>query len=259
MPKRVHQLGQHFLRNREILEKIVKVSEITNSDKVVEIGAGMGDLTAHLLKTAKEVVAIEIDSNLYDILKERFFDQENLTLINQDALKFPYEELGTFKVVANIPYYITKPIIFRLIQAHNLVSMTLTIQKEVAERLCAKPSTKSYSSLSVIAQYYTEAEMKFYILPHFFSPPPEVSSAVIKMDKRDEPPVQLKDEKLFFRVVKSAFGQRRKMLANSLKSIIDEPRDFLIKIGIDPMKRPEELTIEDFAKIANGLCNFCKS
>ncbi|GAB6183490.1 16S rRNA (adenine(1518)-N(6)/adenine(1519)-N(6))-dimethyltransferase RsmA [Thermodesulfovibrio hydrogeniphilus] len=253
------KLGQHFLRNIEILERIISVSGITSSDTVVEIGPGMGDLTAELLKHAKEVIAIEIDQNLFKILKERFVNSENLKLVNQDALKFPYEQLGPFKVVANIPYYITKPIIFRLIEAKNLLSMTLTIQKEVAERINAKPSTKAYSALSIIAQYYMETEIKFYIPPHFFSPPPEVTSAVIKMDRRDKPPVQLKDEKIFFRVVKSAFSKRRKMLSNSLKSIIDEPKDFLIKIGIEPMKRPEELTIEDFAKIANGVCNLCKS
>ncbi len=253
------RLGQHFLRNFEIIKKIVSVAGITPSDTVVEIGPGMGDLTAELLKHAKEVIAIEIDQTLFKILKERFVNSENLKLVNQDALNFPYEQIGPFKVVANIPYYITKPIIFRLIEAKNLLSMTITIQKEVAERINAKPSTKAYSALSIIAQYYMETEIKFYIPPHFFSPPPEVTSAVIKMDRRDKPPVQLKDEKLFFRVIKSAFGQRRKMLANSLKSIIDEPKDFLIKIGIDPMKRPEELTIDDFAKIANGVCNFCKS
>lgn len=253
MHKKTPKLGQHFLRNKEILERIVEVSEITQSDRVVEIGAGMGDLTDLLLKNAREVIAIEIDPALYKILKERFYERENLRLINQDALKFPYEEIGSFKVVANIPYYITKPLIFRLIEAENLISMTLTIQKEVAERLTAKPSTKAYSALSVIAQYYTHIEIKFYIPPKFFSPPPKVESAVIKMDRRDKPPVEVKDKKLFFRVIKSAFGKRRKMLSNSLKSIIEEPRDFLSKIGIDPMKRAEELTIEDFARITNEL------
>lgn len=255
MHKKTSRLGQHFLRNKEILERIIKVSEITHSDRVVEIGAGMGDLTELLLKNAREVIAIEIDPALYKILKERFYERENLKLINQDALKFPYEEIGPFKVVANIPYYITKPIIFRLIKAENLISMTLTIQKEVAERLTAKPCTKAYSTLSIIAQYYTQAEIKFYIPPKFFTPPPEVESAVIKMDRR-EPPVEVKDENLFFRVIKSAFGKRRKMLSNSLKSIIDEPKDLLLRIGIDPMKRAEELTIEDFARITNELCKF---
>ncbi len=252
-------LGQHFLRNREILERIVDVSEITQEDTVLEIGAGMGDLTEVLINRAKNVIAIELDPSLYKILKERFSSRENLTLIHGDALKFPYEELPPFKVVANIPYYITKSIIFRLLEAPNLISMTLTIQKEVAERLCAKPSTKAYSSLSIISQYYTKAEIKFYIPPKFFSPPPQVSSAVIKLDKRKEPAVMVKDEKLFLRIVKSAFGKRRKMLSNSLKSIIDEPKELLPKIGINPQKRPEELNIEDFAHIANSLCNFCKN
>ncbi|WP_028842470.1 16S rRNA (adenine(1518)-N(6)/adenine(1519)-N(6))-dimethyltransferase RsmA [Thermodesulfovibrio yellowstonii] len=256
--KKKPKLGQHFLRNAEILEKIVKVSEINSNDKVVEIGAGMGDLTEILLKNAKEVIAIEIDPVLYKILKERFYGKENLVLINENALKFPYEEIGQFKVVANIPYYITKPIIFKLLKLKNLISMTLTIQKEVAERLAAKPSTKAYSALSIIAQYYTQAEIKFYIPASFFSPPPEVESAVIKMDRRDKSPVEVIDEKLFFKIVKSAFGQRRKMISNSLKSIIDEPKEFLIKIGINPIKRPEELSIEDFAFISNELCKICK-
>jgi 16S rRNA (adenine1518-N6/adenine1519-N6)-dimethyltransferase len=262
MPKTLRpkkqKLGQHFLRNKEILVRIVKVSEVNINDRVVEIGAGMGDLTEVLLRNVKEVIAIEIDPALYKILKERFYGEENLTIINKNALKISYEEFGQFKVVANIPYYITKPIIFRLLEVKNLISMTLTIQKEVAERLSAKPSTKVYSALSIIAQYYTNAEIKFYIPPKFFSPPPEVESAVIKMDRRPEPPVEVMDEKLFFRIVKSAFGQRRKMISNSLKSIIDEPKEFLMKIGIDPMDRPEELSIEDFAYISNEFCKFCK-
>jgi len=252
------KLGQHFLKNRDILQKIIEVSEINYQDRVVEIGAGMGDLTELLIKTAKEVIAIEIDPSLFKILKERFAQRENLKLINQDALKFPFEEIGEFKVVANIPYYITKPIIFRLIEAKNLISMTLTIQKEVAQRLVAKPGSKAYSALSIIAQYYTIAEIKFYIPPKFFSPPPAVESAVIKMDRRNAPPVELEDERLFFKIVKSAFGHRRKMISNSLKSIINQPKEFLLKIGIDPNKRAEEFKIEDFAYITNEFCKFCK-
>ncbi|MDI1472702.1 MAG: 16S rRNA (adenine(1518)-N(6)/adenine(1519)-N(6))-dimethyltransferase RsmA [Thermodesulfovibrio sp.] len=252
------KLGQHFLRNKEILQRIVNSAEIGPQDKVVEIGAGMGDLTELLIKTTKEVIAIELDPFLFKILEERFVQRENLKLVNQDALKFPFEEIGTFKVVANIPYYITKPIIFRLIEARNLISMTLTIQKEVAQRLVAKPGSKAYSTLSIIAQYYTIPEIKFYIPPKFFSPPPKVESAVIKMDRRNAPLVELEDERLFFKIVKASFGQRRKMISNSLKSIINQPKEFLLKIGIDPMKRAEEFKIEDFAYITNELCKFCK-
>ncbi|MEN2985754.1 MAG: 16S rRNA (adenine(1518)-N(6)/adenine(1519)-N(6))-dimethyltransferase RsmA [Thermodesulfovibrionaceae bacterium] len=247
------KLGQHFLRNKEILKRIVEVSEINSSDTVVEIGAGMGDLTEFLVEKAKEVIAIEIDPALFKILKERFFNKENLKLVNLDALKFPYEELPNFKVVANIPYYITKPIIFRLIELKNLLSMTVTLQKEVAERIIAKPKTKAYSLLTIIVQYYTTADLKFYIPPHFFTPPPEVTSAVVKIDRRDTPAVKVEDEKLFFKVVRSAFSKRRKIISNSLKSIVDEPKAFLLNIGIDPMKRAEELSIEDFAKISNRL------
>ncbi|WP_353685876.1 16S rRNA (adenine(1518)-N(6)/adenine(1519)-N(6))-dimethyltransferase RsmA [Thermodesulfovibrio sp. 3462-1] len=252
------KLGQHFLRNKEILQRIVNVAEIEPQDKVVEIGAGMGDLTALLIEQAREVIAIEIDPALFRILKERFRQRQNLKLFNQDALKFPYEEIGQFKVVANIPYYITKPIIFRLIEVRNFISMTLTVQKEVAQRFIAVPGSKAYSALSIIVQYYTTAEIKFYIPAKFFSPPPEVESAVIKIQRRTEPAVKVADEKIFFKIVKSAFGQRRKMIANSLKSVVDEPKEFLNKIGINPLKRAEELSIEDFAYITNELCKFCK-
>lgn len=258
MHRKTPRLGQHFLRNREILERIVKTSEINLSDIVIEIGAGLGDLTEILVNNAKEVIAIEIDPALYKILKERFNGIENIKLFNQDALKFAYEDLGEFKVVSNIPYYITKPLIFRLIETPNLKSMTLTIQKEVAERLTAKPTTKAYSALSIIAQYYTEAEIKFYIPARFFTPPPEVDSALIRMDKRSEPPVEVSDKKFFFKIIKSTFSQRRKMIGNSLKSIIDDPKNFLINIGIEPKKRPEELSINDFAYLSNELCKFCK-
>lgn len=246
------KLGQHFLRNKEILQRIVEVAEINPHDRVIEIGAGMGDLTALLGEVCREVVAIEIDPALYKILKERFHGRQNIKLFNQNALKFPYEDMTPFKVVANIPFYITKPLIFRLIEVKP-ISMTLTIQKEVAQRIVAKPSTKPYSILSIIAQYYTEPEIKFYIPRNFFSPPPEVDAAVIKMDFRGSPPVQVYDEKLFFKLIKTAFGQRRKMLSNSLKSLIDEPKEFLLKLGINPEKRAEELRIEDFALIANEL------
>lgn len=257
MLKKQPKLGQHFLRNREILERIVEVAQISLSDRVLEIGAGMGDLTELLIERAKEVIAIEIDAALIKILNERFHTKRNLKLIHGDALKFPYEELGDFKVVSNIPYYITKPIVFRLIKAKNLQSMTVTMQREVAERLIAKPKEKAYSALSVIAQYYLQGDIKFYIPAKFFTPPPEVESAVIKMERRIAPPVKVYNEELFFKVVKTAFGHRRKMLSNSLKSILKDPKTFLQSLNIDPMKRAEELSIEDFAKISNELCIFC--
>lgn len=259
MHRKTPRLGQHFLRNRDVIMRIIEASEITQSDRVVEIGAGMGDLTELLIKNAKEVIAIEIDPNLFKILKERFYGIENLKLFNQDALKFPYKELGDFKVVSNIPYYITKPIIFKLLEAQNLKSMTLTIQKEVAERLTAKPSTKAYSALTLLCQYSMEIEIKFYIAPKFFSPPPEVESAVVKMERRERPLVDVIDEKLFFNIIKAAFNKRRKMLSNSLKSIIEDPHDFLLKIGINPSKRPQELDITQFALISNEFCKLCKN
>lgn len=258
MSKRKPPLGQHFLRRRDILDRIVAASEIGSSDLVVEVGPGMGDLTELLVDRAREVIAIELDLKLIEHLRSRFKQRSNLIIVNQDALRFPYHELDDFKVVANIPYYITKPLLFRLIEAKNLKSMTLTVQKEVAERLCAKAGTKSYSALSLFAQYRMVPEIKFLIHRRFFSPPPKVDSAVVKLDRREKPQVKVFDETLLFRIIKSAFGQRRKMLSNSLKSVINNPKEFLERVGIAPNSRAEELTIYDFARLANELCKICK-
>lgn len=258
MHKKKKRLGQHFLRHREILEKIVAAAEINREDKVIEIGPGLGDLTELLIERARQVVALEIDASLCNILRERFADRKNLLIIHEDALKFPYEKQKEFKVVSNIPYYITKPLIFRLIEASNLKSMTLTLQKEVAERLTAKPHSKAYSALTLIFQYQMEADIKFHIPSSFFCPPPKVDSSVIKMDRRQRPPVEVLNENLFFKLIKTAFSHRRKMLSNSLKSFIDNPKSFLLSLGIDPNKRAEELTIQEYANMTNELCKICK-
>ncbi|MCL4457772.1 MAG: 16S rRNA (adenine(1518)-N(6)/adenine(1519)-N(6))-dimethyltransferase RsmA [Nitrospirae bacterium] len=250
MPKK--HLGQNFLFDPSILHRIVEASGVTKEDTVVEIGPGPGTLTKILAGAAKKVIAIELDYELYARLKDELNEFKNIELIHSDALKYPYEALEPFKVVANIPYYITTPIIFRLLDARkNLKSMTLTIQKEVAQRIAAKPDTKEYGVLSIAVQYYSKPELKFVIPKGAFRPVPKVDSAVIRIEILDKPAVAVNDEKLFFRVVKTSFAQRRKTLANSLKSISNDIKEILIAAGIDPRRRAETLSIEEFARLAD--------
>lgn len=247
-------LGQNFLFDPSILHRIVEVASITPDDTVVEIGPGTGSLTKILAGEAKKVIAIELDSELYNRLKSELKEFKNIELIHGDALKYPYEKLESFKVVANIPYYITTPIIFRLIEIRkNLKSITLTIQKEVAQRIAGKPDTKNYGVLSIAVQYYGQPELKFIIPKRAFKPVPRVDSAVIHIEMFDEPKVKVMDEKLFFRVVKTAFSQRRKTLANALKSVSKDIRDILISAGIEHSRRAETLSIEEFARLANSI------
>lgn len=258
-------LGQNFLFDPSILLRIIEAADIAHSDTVVEIGPGHGTLTRLLSGAAKKVIAIELDDELYRKLKENAAFPGNTEIIHCDALKYPYEELGPFKVVANIPYYITTPIIFRLIDAgKNLKSMTLTIQKEVAQRIVAPPGTKDYGVLSIAIQYYACPKMIFTIPKGAFRPVPKVDSAVIRIDMLDKPPVNVLDEKLFFRVVRTAFSQRRKTLANALKTIIQGKsplppfskggiKEILTSAGIDPVRRAETLSIEEFARLADAL------
>ena len=268
-------LGQNFLYDPSILRKIVQASEISSEDTVVEIGPGRGSLTALLAEKAKKVIAIELDRELCEKLKSGFNEYGNVELDCGNALRYPYEGLPEFKVVANIPYYITTPIIFRLIESRgNLISMTLTVQKEVAKRIAAQPDTKDYGVLSIMIQYYAVPELKFIIPKGAFRPVPNVDSAVIHLKIRKSPLISVKDEKFFFRVVKTAFTQRRKTLANALKSIIPPHvpplskggirggeggqggiREILINIGIDPQRRPGTLSIEEFARLADVLYN----
>ena len=247
-------LGQNFLYDPSILRKIVQAAEISSEDTVVEIGPGHGSLTALLAEKAKKVIAIELDRELYEKLRKDTIEYENIELVSGNALRYPYEGLPEFKVVANIPYYITTPIIFRLIESRgNLISMTLTVQREVAKRIAAQPGTKDYGVLSIMIQYYAIPELKFIIPKGAFRPVPKVDSAVIHMKIRKSPPVSVKDEKFFFRVVKTAFTQRRKTLANSLKSLSVDIKDKIVHAGIDPQRRPGTLSIEEFARLADVL------
>lgn len=246
-------LGQNFLFDPSILLNIIRPADLSASDTVLEIGPGPGRLTRLLAERVKKVIAIELDQYLYNRLTEELKDLNNIDLVFGDALKFPFERLDRFKVVANIPYYITTPIIFRLIDARRSVeSMTLTIQKEVAERIVAGPGTKDYGVLSIMVQFRAEPELKFIIPKEAFRPAPKVDSAVIHMKLRKEPAVSVQDEALFTRVVKTAFSQRRKTLSNSLKAFQDIKK-ILIKTGIDPQRRPETLSLEEFAKLSDML------
>ncbi|GAB4483978.1 MAG: 16S rRNA (adenine(1518)-N(6)/adenine(1519)-N(6)) -dimethyltransferase RsmA [Thermodesulfovibrionales bacterium] len=252
MPKR--HLGQNFLYDPLLLRKIVDSAALTPEDTVVEIGPGPGRMTKILTEAAGRVIAIELDGDLYNRLRVEMADISNLELVHADALEYPYETVGPFKVVANIPYYITTPIIFRMLEAKaNLRSMTLTIQKEVAERIVASPGGHDYGILSIAVQYFCRAEMKFIVRRESFRPVPRVDSAVVHIKVREQPAASVSDEKFFFRVVRTAFGQRRKTIANTLRGLAPGIRDVLLQCGIDPMRRPETLSLEEFALLSAAL------
>lgn len=248
------RLGQNFLFDSSILIKLIRSAELLQQDTVVEIGPGHGRLTRMLSKRVRKVIAIELDNELFEKLERDFSGDNNIELIHGDALKFPYENIREFKVVANIPYYITTPIIFRLLEAkQNLKTMTLTIQKEVAERIAANPGGKDYGVLSIMIQYYAEPELKFIVPREAFRPVPRVDSAVVHIKILDKPSVLVRDEKTFFSLVKTAFSQRRKTLSNSLKTFGKDIKDILIDCGIDPQRRPETLSLDEFAELSDFL------
>jgi len=200
------------------------------------------------------LIAIELDPELYERLKGDFIAYRNVEIVHADALKFPFGTIGEFKVVANIPYYITTPIIFRLLDAKEyLKSMTLTIQKEVAERIVAEPGGRDYGVLTIMIQYFAQPELKFIIPKEAFRPIPKVDSALVHMKILEHPSVTVKDEKIFSRLVKTAFSQRRKTLSNSLRGLGEDIRDVMISSGIDPQRRPETLSIEEFARLSDSL------
>ncbi len=212
--------GQHFLFDPNILRKIIHCAGITKDDTVIEIGPGLGTLTKFLSLSAGKVIAIEIDKRLIDKLKDIFSDSPNVEIVSADAIKFPYDTIGgKFKVVANIPYNITTPLLFKLLEfKDSLQSMTLLMQKEVARRIAAAPDNKEYGVLSITAQLYTKPELKFMVSSKAFLPPPRVDSAVIHLAVSPKPLYDITDEALFLTVVKRSFLQRRKIILNSLKS-----------------------------------------
>lgn len=237
-----------------ILRRIIQVAQLNREDLVVEIGPGPGMLTRMLAERVKRVIAIELDEKLFEKLKTGLTEYSNLELIHGDALKYNYENLPEFKVVANIPYYITTPILFRLLEnPKHLKTITLTVQKEVAERIAASPGGKDYGVLSIMVQYYAKPSLKFIISKGSFRPVPRVDSAVVHMKILEQPPVDVRDEKFFFRIVKTAFSQRRKMLSNALKSIREDIKERLNEAGIDSKRRPETFSIEEFAHLAHVL------
>lgn len=255
------KLGQNFLINESIIYDIVKKANVTKEDVVIEIGPGLGSLTKELINNAKKVIAIELDPNMIDILKSRFGIFDNFEVIYGDVLKIDLEELikgyDSVKVVANLPYYITTPIIMKLLEDRlKIKSITVMVQKEVGERICATHKDKEYGAITVSVQYYSEPQIIIDVPKENFLPAPEVDSCVIRLDMREKPPFSLKDEKLFFRLVKGAFTQRRKTINNSLTcsgKSKEEIMAALNKLGIDSKLRAENLSIQQYADIANTL------
>lgn len=253
------KLGQNFLIDEQVVEGIVKAADIGHGDTVLEIGPGIGTLTQGLAESGCQVVAVELDNRLIDILGKTLEGYDNVRVVHGDILKIDISReimAEKYKVVANLPYYITTPIIMGLLEQRLPIERLVTmVQKEVAERMIAKPGGKDYGALSVAVQYYTQPEILFVVPPKAFIPAPAVESAIIRCIVRNEPPVDIKDEKRFFRVVKAAFAQRRKTLANNLKGAgipADKVQLILETANIDGSRRGETLSLDEFAAIANA-------
>lgn len=253
-------LGQNFLTDKQVVADIIAGSGITGEDHVLEIGPGSGALTRELLKTAKHVTAVEIDKDLIPMLLTEFKAADNFTLINEDILDVDLKAIGEgkpLKVVANLPYYVTTPILLKLLaEDFNFEAITVMIQKEVADRICAGPGGKDYGSLSLLVQYHTEPLRLRVVKPESFVPKPKVDSIVIKLTKRQTKPVAPLDEALFFKLIRQSFAMRRKTLHNTLKPLGFPPeimaRAFL-NAGIDPVRRGETLSMEEFARLSDEL------
>lgn len=254
------RLGQNFLINQDIVEQIIEKSQITKEDTVLEIGPGLGTLTKALAKASKQVIAIELDENMVKILEGRPIG-DNIKIIHGDILNVDLNEIlkdsENVKVVANLPYYITTPIIMKLLEdRYDIKSITIMVQKEVGRRLCANPGNKEYGAITISVNYYSSPSIVIDVPKDNFLPAPEVDSCVVKLDIREKPPVELKNEKLFFELIKNAFCQRRKTILNSLASgnrTKEELKEILEKLSIDEMLRAENLSIYDFANISNVL------
>ena len=259
-------LGQNFLIDTNILQNIVSAADLTREKAAVEIGPGIGALTEQLARTAGKVMAIEIDRRLLPILAETLAPYKNVEIVHGDVLQFDLrsllaEKLAGFdkiSVVANLPYYVTTPILMKLLEERlPLEHIVVMIQKEVAERIAAKPGSKDYGSLSIAAQFYATTEIAMVVPAQVFVPRPNVDSAVIRLQVREKPAVEVEDEEVFFRVVKSSFAQRRKTLLNNLmnglfpKERKEEVIQMMQEIGIDPVRRGETLHMEEFASLTN--------
>ena len=261
------KFGQNFLIDTHVLDKIIRAG-ITKDDFILEIGPGIGTMTQYLAEAAGKVCAVEIDRNLIPILGETLADYDNVTIINEDILKVDVAGLAMaenggrpVKVVANLPYYITTPIIMGLFESGVPVeSITVMVQKEVAERMKSGPGSKDYGALSLAVQYYAEAYLVANVPPNCFMPRPKVGSAVIRLTRHREPPVKVTDERLLFQVIRASFNQRRKTLQNGLGNSPELPftKETVAKaledMGLSPIVRGEALSLEQFAELANHLC-----
>ena len=253
-------LGQNFLVEESVVNRIAAAAELTPQDKVLEIGPGIGTLTQALARTGAQVTSVELDKRLLPVLAETVGCYENVRIVQGDILKTDIPALmgdGPFKVAANLPYYITTPIIMNLLERKlPLERLVVMVQKEVAERMTAPPGGREYGAISVAMQYYTEPQTAFLVKAGSFLPPPKVDSAVLVCRRRMEPPVDVPDEKTFFRIVAAAFSVRRKMLTNSLKHMGglsgDDVRAWLAAAGIDGTRRAETLSLEEFAALARA-------
>lgn len=261
------KFGQNFLIDTHVLDKIIRAAEITKEDMVLEIGPGIGTMTQYLAETAGKVIAVEIDRNLIPILSETLSMYDNVRIINEDVLKLDIRKLTEeenqgrpIKVVANLPYYITTPIIMGLFEGQVPVeSITVMVQKEVADRMQTGPGSKDYGALSLAVQYYAKPYIVANVPPNCFMPRPKVGSAVIRLTRHDTPPVQVKDEAQMFEIIRASFNQRRKTLANGLNnsSSLSYPKEVITeaieKLGKGASIRGEALTLEEFARLSDIL------
>ncbi|MEH7093616.1 16S rRNA (adenine(1518)-N(6)/adenine(1519)-N(6))-dimethyltransferase RsmA [Neobacillus vireti] len=265
-------LGQNFLIDTNILKKIVSFADLSESSGAIEIGPGIGALTEQLARSSKKVVAFEIDQRLLPILQDTLSPYENVKVIHKDVLEADvrmvmedeFQGMNDIMVVANLPYYVTTPIIMKLLEDRLPIrGIVCMLQKEVADRISAKPGTKEYGSLSIAIQYYTEAETVMIVPKTVFVPQPNVDSAVIRLTKREKPAVVVKDEDFFFQVTKASFAQRRKTLLNNLTSQLpagkEKKEEILAALsasGIEPVRRGETLSLEEFGRLADELYSY---
>ena len=259
------KFGQNFLIDTHVLEKIIASAGVTQEDFVLEIGPGIGTMTQYLCESAREVVAVEIDQNLIPILQDTLSAYDNVTVINEDILKLDIAKLARernggnpIKVVANLPYYITTPIIMGLFESHvPIESITVMVQKEVADRMQVGPGTKDYGALSLAVLYYAKPEIVANVPPNCFMPRPNVGSAVIRLTRHDTVPVDVEDEKLMFAIIRASFNQRRKTLANGLSNAPgirlskEEIQESITELGVPVTIRGEALTLQQFAELSN--------
>lgn len=266
------RFGQNFLIDTHVLDRIIEASEITKDDFVLEIGPGIGTMTQYLAEAAREVTAVEIDDALIPILKDTLKEWDNVTVLHGDILKTDIRKIADeknqgrpIKVVANLPYYITTPIIMGLFESHVPVdSITVMVQKEVADRMQTGPGSKDYGALSLAVQYYAEPKIVANVPPNCFMPRPKVGSAVIRLTRHQNPPVTTLDEKLMFRLIRASFNQRRKTLSNSLKNSQELPyskeevETAITECGLPLNIRGEALTLEQFARLSDAFSRLNK-